>query len=1429
MTRYQAGSHLGWDRPNLVGARDDIVELFAGRLGYQHVTDLGLDPTSDQLTRHLRDFCRSSERRPDDILAVYIAGHGEILDDTGEHVLLMSDTDPEDIDDALLTATLARKMLRGTSIRRLLLMLDTCYSGQGGNEFVAATLTRAGNGWRHEFGTGLAVLTSAYPHQQAETGAFPRVLAHAVDSLATAGHGPTTLDIDALVGRMNDDPSLPPHQHINANLARMSGEAPPFFPNPRHDARLTEVDLALQQAIQWEEQRERRETELRTRFLVRAMGATPDRAGWWFSGRHRALAEITSWLRVGGAETSPVLAVTAGPGSGKTAVLGLVAALTDEEHRRIIPLDTIGTATADLPAPGDLDVSVYAQHLTDEQVLQGLAEAARVPATTVGELAEGLRREAAGRTFTVLIDALDEAMTPDTLCGRVLLPLIRQTGVPVRFLLGTRPHLLPTLGLRREDQIDLDADRYADPDALLRYTVLNLLQAHPGSPYLNCPQELRMSVARRVAAAAGPSFLVARISAGTLAATPVLPDPDDPAWRAALPRLPSEAMRHDMAERLGSDADRAVDLLRPLAFTEGQGLPWEDLWASLASALSGRVYTDDDIMWLRHAAGAYVVEATESGRSAYRLYHEALAEHLRADVDATEAHARVTHALISRVPRALDGERDWSRAHPYTRRYLPAHAVRGEVLDEVVTEAEFLVHADPDELMSHLREVRSGPAYRAAEIYRTSFGAHRHEDSSERRRILALDAAHHDDPALLATLNSGIDEHAWKPVWSSGGTLSAGLRAILAHKTGRVRSVACGKVNGQDVVAVGYGDTTVRLWNLVTGRRIDDLHTGHLGAVMAMYCTDLAGRPVLVTGSGDCTLRLWDLATGRPIGDPLTGHEAPVTAVSCTELGGRAMAVSSSADGTARVWDLATGRQIGDPLDDHAGSVRGVACTVIDGHPAAVTAAGRRTLHVWRLGLDKHTHQAAITHHSQINILTCTEQSGRPTVVTCSGDRTVQAWDLTDRRMYGELQTGHAASVNALACAVLDGHLVAVTGSDDRTVKVWDLSTREQLGKTMYGHTREVTAAACATVNSGLVAVTGSDDRSIRTWELTTAGKRVGNGGHDAIATAVACTELNGRQVSVTAHDSPVLRRWDVATGQPLAPLRTGHTGAVTSLVCTELAGRPVVVTGSTDLTVGVWDAATGQAALPPARGHEDRVTAVACMSLNDRPVIVSAAADGTARAWDLNRGELLGPPVIVHVGPEDLGLRTPLTAVACGVLHGRPVGIVGSRRGDIRVWDLTTGEPPVLPTGERAPRRPFHWMSSAHGVRTMAFVARGSSPVVVTGNSSGRLSVWDLSSLRAGTPLTGHLADSHPLAAPPLRTASPRIVTAVATTTLDGRPVAATCSSDETVRLWDLNTYRTLDAVPTPDACHALTFAETGHLVCCYGDQITVLRQAVQ
>jgi hypothetical protein len=42
-----------------------------------------------------------------------------------------------------------------------------------------------------------------------------------------------------------------------------------------------------------------------------------------------------------------------------------------------------------------------------------------------------------------------------------------------------------------------------------------------------------------------------------------------------------------------------------LAIGETQCLPWEDIWAAVASRAAGTTYTDDDLFWLRKHAGSY--------------------------------------------------------------------------------------------------------------------------------------------------------------------------------------------------------------------------------------------------------------------------------------------------------------------------------------------------------------------------------------------------------------------------------------------------------------------------------------------------------------------------------------------------------------------------------------------------------------------------------------------------------------------------------------------------------------------------------------------------------------------------------------------------------------------------------------------------------
>ncbi|MEU8901185.1 caspase family protein, partial [Nocardia sp. NPDC048505] len=884
-----------WDTPGLVGARAQMIELFAGQFGYTLVDTLGVNATSTQLLKAVRAFCKAPDRRSDDVIVLYFTGHGERVDSTGEYVLVAADTEPGDPATGVLCAELARQMLLDTEVRRLLLILDTCYSGKGGADFAAAALSTYTNHWADEQGTGVVVISSTQPFQWAKAGVFPELFTSAVQSLATAGYGPENLALDAVITAIDTNPARTEGQTIERTQARVSGQLPEFLPNPRRDPQLTEVDLALQQASEWETHAERRDIEFRTRLLVRAMG-NRDNKGWWFCGRHQALTDITTWLTHPD-PTRRLLAVTGNPGSGKTAVLGLVATLTHPDYRRTVPIHTLGLPPEAIPPANCVDVAIYAQNLTVDQVRDGIAAAAQLAAATVGELVDGLARRPA--PLTVLIDGLDEAADPDLLTRKLLRPLIDHAGRAVRLVVGTRPFLLGNLGTDRDREIDVDNPRYADLPALTTYAVRGLLEADPDTVYFGQRPELIQAVARAIAEQADPSFLVARIVAATLSADPIVPDPADRAWRRSLPRLPGEAMHRDLQARLREHADRARNLLRPLAFAQGQGLPWEDLWAALASRIAAADYTDHDLMWLRRHAGSYVVEATEADRSAYRLYHQALAEHLAHGLDPAAIHKVFVEVLCQRVPITAEGHRDWSRAHPYTLRHLATHATHAGLVDELITDMDYLVHADPTTLLAALRTVTTDAARQTRAIYRCNAVHHAVLPPQGRRQILAIDAARFQAVHQQQQLNRSL---AWPCRWATGNQTHPAHRATLTGHANSVEALACTVIDGVSVAVSGGSDGVVRVWDLVSGNERAIL-TGHTDWVEAVACTMIDGIPVAVTGGRDATVRVWDLVSGneRAI---LIGHTNRVQAVACTVIDGIPVAVTGSRDKTVRVWDL---------------------------------------------------------------------------------------------------------------------------------------------------------------------------------------------------------------------------------------------------------------------------------------------------------------------------------------------------------------------------------------------------------------------------------------------------------------------------------------------------------------------------------------------
>ncbi|MCX4744614.1 caspase family protein [Kitasatospora sp. NBC_01287] len=1391
----------GGDRPGLVRARQEIIDLFTTRLGYTHVSSLGLDPDRGALLDQLERFATDPDRRPDDIVVVYLAGHGQLLGSSRRsHMFFPSDADLARPKQALPTAQIASVLLDDTKINHLLLLLDTCHAGQGTSDAVAAALESLRRDPDND-SAGVAFVASAQPAQPALAEAFPELLRAAVDSLATAGEKPEILSLGSLVAHMNASPRRPPTQSIEWHSAKMLGRVPPFFPNPRHHERPFEADLAIQQAAEWQSQAQRRETELARRMLVRAKASFGEEGGWWFAGRRHALTEITAWVH-GADPLRPALVVTGGPGSGKTAVLGLIAVLTHTERHHSVPVHLLDLPERAIPRPGSVDVAVYAQALTNEDVLKGLTAAAQVSASTPGAFLDAL--SARDQPFTAIIDALDEAATPDTLLTHLLHPLIRYGNGRLRLLLGTRPHLLRHL---KADTavLDLDSPDFADRAALGAYAMRGLTDSHPRSPYATARPRLVSDVARAVADAAFPSFLVARITSGTLAAQDGTVDPGDPDWLRTLPKTADSAMAQDLNERLGADAERARHLLRPLAYAEGQGLPWEDIWAPLAARLAGRPYSDEDLLWLQRSTGRYVVEATESGHSAYRLYHQALSEHLRRDDDEPAAHRAYVEVLRRTLPRNALGRPDWARAHPYTLGYLSTHAARSGQLDALVADCEFLVHAEPTGLLPALDQLTTEPARRWAAVYRASAGDHRRTDPRIRRELLAVDAARFGDRDLARALSQGS---AWRPAWATDSQITG---AFKDHSSA-VNGVACGEVEGRPVAVSAGTDGAVRVWDLVSGAQ-RWLLTGHQGAVNAVGCTMLGDTPVAVTGGDDYTVRVWNLLTGSTVA-VLSGQAGAVNGLACTTVNRVPVAVVGGGDAAVRLWDLSTGDQIA-TLVGHTGAVNGVACTTVDGLPHAVSVGAEGAVRLWNLQ-DRVGTAVFHGHTSWVWAVSCADLAGTPVAVSGGGgDGHLCVWDLRERASR-QVLSGDTGWVNGVACADLDGSPLAVVGGGDFTVRVRDLARGTQRA-VLAGHAGAVNAVATTTVAGDPVAVTGGADGSVRAWDLRTGRPRLTMGrpepvirddppgppaeaspatalsepdrgvfsGHTGWLWSVAHTTVDGVPVAVTVggDGEGAVRLWDLRTGLRREVL-SGYTGAVNSVACTRVDGVPVaIVGGGGDHSLSVWDLSTSRRR-PALRGHTDWIWAVDTAEVDGRPLAVTGDAAGTVRTWDLRTSEQLGS-FVAHTGV--------VNGIACTTTGDRQVALTVGDDGAMRTWDLRTGE------------QLGSFVAHTGVVNGIACTTTGDRQVALTVGDDGAMRTWDVHTGERLGGLAGHTG----------------VVNAVAARRLDGVPIAVTVGDDYTVRVWNLAAGIELLRWATPYPARAVTLTPGADIIIGTGHEV--------
>jgi hypothetical protein len=406
---------------------------------------------------------------------------------------------------------------------------------------------------------------------------------------------------------------------------------------------------------------------------------------WLFTGRRAVLAGIVAWIHT---EKPGAFVVTGSAGSGKSAVVERIVALSDPARRRVLLKHTPLEPADPDPGMGCIDAAVHLRGMGAHDLATLLADRLELPAP-----ADCRQLIAAVATMPyppiLVFDGLDEAITEQAI--EIVTDLLVPLGVLASVLLATRHEEFgrhsPQSGQQacarlselfggNASVVDLDVEPDTRQD-IEQYLTRRLQSAG----LANLVPTVAPVLARKAATRQG-GFLYARTVVTQIVRGII--DVHTQGWEKQLATATVGALEHDLSSRIlmrdGVELpDAARDLLRALAWGMGHGLPRRDVWEAVATALSphGVEYRAADLDWALEHYGCHIVEDEQDGEAVYRLSHRTFVEHLVVSspkVAGRPAGQALAEALVALARKQTRNGDTTDLYSPYLRHHLARHA-----------------------------------------------------------------------------------------------------------------------------------------------------------------------------------------------------------------------------------------------------------------------------------------------------------------------------------------------------------------------------------------------------------------------------------------------------------------------------------------------------------------------------------------------------------------------------------------------------------------------------------------------------------------------------------------------------------------------------------------------------------------------------------